>query len=110
MSLREGTPALNWSEATAEIEANLESVRLREMKRYAWKMRGATEEQKELVNRLSRAVLRHAVLDSLQSSERAGTMTRPEDIETIRRMFAGSKDARQTATTSSCGPRGETRR
>ncbi len=88
MTLKEENAVLNWSQATAEIEANLESVRLREMKRYAWKMRGATEEQKALVSRLSRELLRHAVLDALQRAERAGAVTRPEELETIRRMFA----------------------
>lgn len=79
-----------WSDLVAEVERGLEAMRRREMKRKGGGLRALDDDGREVVERLTRDLLRRAVLERLWTVFRARRRITAGDMRDIRDMFARS--------------------
>ena len=70
----------------AEVERGLEAMRRREVGRRLRKLPGLNQEGRTTVDRLTKDLLRHAVLEALERAGRGDEMSL-DDAEVIREMF-----------------------
>lgn len=75
-----------WEEIIAEVERRLEAMRLGEMERRRGRLRGMSEAQRATVDRLTRDLMRRAVLEGLEETARRGGLA-PEEMGRIRDLF-----------------------
>ncbi len=84
--------SLSWDQVIAEVRQRLEAIRLEEMRRRAGKLYGMSEEQRAMLDRLTRSLMR-AVVEKIEEAPRQRGGMSHEGSEVIREMFA-ARDGR----------------
>ena len=81
-----------WDQVIAEVHQCLEAMRLEETKRRAGKLHGMSEEQRAMLDRLTRSLMRRVVKRIEETLKEPGGISR-EGSEVVRGMFA-ARDGR----------------
>ena len=80
-----------WDQVISEVEQQLEAIRQGEMRRCAGKLRGMSKEQRAMLDRLTRSLMRRAVVERFEEAlSEPGGISR-EGSKVIRQMFAAPR-------------------
>lgn len=76
-----------WDQVIAEVHQRLEAIRLEEMKRRAGKLHGMSKEQRAMLDRLTRSLMRR-VVDRIEKTLKEPGGISCDGSEVVREMFA----------------------